>query len=304
MERSEDKAGRDRALPASDLDLTDAQVVTDLFDQAAEANLHSKHRQGATAHMPPEGRLWMSGDLHDNAPNLLRLLKLAKLDNSANHHLVLHELIHGPHHVNGADLSVRMLARAAALKLAHPTQVYILQANHELAQLQGQEISKGGVSVVGAFDAGVDFIYGHDAKRIRQAMDRFIRSFLLAVRCPNGILCSHSLPSPRQLPRFDPEVLNRVPTEEDLQSGGSAHMLVWGRNHTQDLADALCERWGVQCFVMGHQPAEMGYETEGRSMLVLASDHDHGLALPIDLSRHYDLDDLVAQLVPLASVVV
>ena len=53
---------------------------------------------------------------------------------------------------------------------------------------------------------------------------------------------------------------------------------------------------------MGHQPAEMGYETQGRSMLVIASEHNHGMALPIDLSTRYELNDLIDKLVPLASV--
>ena len=60
----------------------------------------------------------------------------------------------------------------------------------------------------------------------------------------------------------------------------------------------------VRLFVMGHQPAEMGYFALGESMLVIGSDHDHGQGLPIDLARRYQRDDLVRELVPLASVVV
>src|SRR5690606_37420306 len=112
-----------------------------------------------------------------------------------------------------------------------------------------------------------------------------------------------SLPAPRKIDVFDPGVLDRLLTEEDLQAGGSAHLMVWGRHHTQKVADELGEAWGVNLFVMGHQPAEMGYETEGQTMLVLASDHEHGVALPIDLGRTYTRDELVRQIVPLAAVV-
>jgi hypothetical protein len=47
----------------------------------------------------------------------------------------------------------------------------------------------------------------------------------------------------------------------------------------------------------------MGYEVEGDSMLILASDHSHGVALPIDLGKHYaSIDDLIGEIVPLASI--
>jgi hypothetical protein len=47
----------------------------------------------------------------------------------------------------------------------------------------------------------------------------------------------------------------------------------------------------------------MGYDIQGTSMLILASDHDHGMALPIDLAKKYDMDGLVGEMVPLAAVV-
>ena len=304
MHRPQHGKSPEVVLPGLGLNLHDHQVITDLFDRATQANLETDQRIGATVHLPEQGRLLVSGDLHDNGPNLLRLLKLARLDLAGDHHLLLHELIHGPHRVNGRDLSIGTLARAAALKLQYPGQVHLMQANHELAQYSGDEITKDGVGVVDAFNLGVQFIYGEHAGHVRSVMRRFIASFLLAVRCANGIQCSHSLPSPHQLSWFDPAVLDRVPTEADLASGGSAHAMVWGRRHDQDLADRLAEMWPVRLFIVGHQPAEMGYETEGDSILIMASNHDHGVALPIDLSRRYELVDMVRELVPLMSVIV
>jgi hypothetical protein len=291
------------APPGSGVDLTHAAVVIDLFDRAAQANLDSPWRQGGTVHLPEQGRLIMTGDLHDHGLNFQRILKYADLHRRPDTHLVLHEIVHGPHRINGRDLSIRTLARVADLKLQFPDRVHILQANHELAQMHGEEISKAGVSVVKAFNDGVDFLYAEDADAVRAAMGRYIQSLLLAVRCPYGILCTHSLPSPRKLEEFDPGVIDRVPTEADLAINGSAYNLVWGRRHTQALADELSEAWGVEQFVMGHQPAEMGHEVEGDSMIVLNSDHDHGVLLPMDLTRPYRLYDLVGQIVPLAAVV-
>ncbi len=285
-----------------ELDTRDSGAVIDVLVRAAEANLTQAGRRGSVLDLPGKGRLLISGDLHDNAQNFLRLVKLAQLDRSPDHHLILHELIHGPGLINGCDLSVRMLARVAALKLAYPKQVHIMQANHDLAQMLGEGILKEGINVVDAFEEGLAFLYDHRADDVRAAMNRFIRSYLLAVRCQNGVMCCHSLPSPRKLEHFDRTVLDRSPTEADLENPGSVYQLVWGRNHTQKVADVLGEAWGARQFVLGHQPAEMGYEVEGQTMLILASDHGHGVGLPIDLARQYDRDALIEQIVPLAAV--
>lgn len=300
----------DAATRSADHDLTDPQVVIDLFEQAAEANLSCPDRSGAVVDLEEAagGRLLMTGDLHDHGLNFHRILKLADLDGDEMHRVVLHEMIHGPGRVNGRDLSIRMLARAAALKGQYPRQVYLLQSNHELAQLNNEGILKNGVSQVDAFDAGVDFLYDDQADAVREAMNAFIRSFPLMVRCANGVMCCHSLPSPRKIETFDKQVLERTPTDADLTAangGGDAYQMVWGRHHTQKVADELSAAWGMEdgIFVMGHQPAEMGYERQGQSMLILASDHEHGVALPIQLDRRYTRDELAEQIVPLASVV-
>ncbi len=157
--------------------------------------------------------------------------------------------------------------------------------------------------MVESFDAGLEFLYAEHAEEVREAMNGFIAAMLLAVRCSNGIFCSHSLPSPRKLAEFDTGVIDRVMTDEDLALGGSAYRMVWGRRHTQKLADELAEAWGVKIFVMGHQPADMGFEVEGETMLVLNSDHEHGVALPIDLGEDYTRDELVERIVRLNGVV-
>lgn len=290
-------------LPGVDLDLQDAQSTTDLFRRAARANLKAGSRQGAVVHLPDRGRLLMTGDLHDHGVNLQRLIKLADLANHKDHHLILHEIVHGPYRINGRDLSIRTLAHVAACKLEFPDQIHLLLANHELSQIGGEGILKNGVNVVDTFNDGVEFIYADQAKQVNDAMIEFIKSLVLAVRCPNGIFCSHSLPGPRQLAIFDTTVIDRVPTDEDLVLGGSAYSMVWGRNHTQDLADVLAEIWETKLFVMGHQPADMGYELQGDTMLIINSDNEHGMALPIDLSMEYTRDDLVENLIPLASIV-
>jgi len=287
--------------PEADLDLSDAQQVADIFNWAA-AWRPSNLRQGALISLPDSGRLVMTGDLHDHGVNLQRIIKFASLHENPNHHLILHEVIHGPNRVNGRDMSVRTLARIAAIKLKYPDQVHMLLANHDLAQCNGEGILKGGTNVVEAFDRGIEFIYDNQTRIVRNAMNRFLASLPLAVRCANGVFCSHSLPSPRQVDAFDPNVIHRELTAQDLAAGGHAHRMVWGRRHTQEVATVLGRLWNVSLFLMGHQPAPSGYHTEGDSMLVLASDHDHGMVLPINLAQTYSRDTIIERLIPLASV--
>ncbi len=283
-------------------DLRDAQAVIALFQRAEQASLDAPGRSGAVVDLPDTGRLLMSGDLHDNTLNYQRLLKLAQLDSSPTNYLILHEVIHGPDLINGLDLSVRMLARVAALKCQYPSQVFILQSNHELAQYRHEGILKEGRDTVESFDGGIDYLYADSADAVREAMNGYLRSLLLAVRCANGVFLSHSLPGNNRMRKFDPGVIDRVPTDANLAEKGDLYHMVWGRNQKQQTADTLAEAWGCKQFVMGHQPADMGYESFGETMLVLASDHAHGVALPIDLARTYDQEQLIESLVPLASV--
>lgn len=284
-------------------DLRDGVAVAELFTQAAKANLETPGRSGAVVDLPDSGRLLISGDLHDNAGNFQRLLKLADLDSASSNRAIFHEVIHGPDLVNGMDLSVRMLARVAATKCRYPEQVNVLQSNHELAQFRSEGILKEGRDTVESFDEGLDFMYGQDADAVRQAMNAYLVSLPLAVRCANGVFISHSLPSNSRAKRFDTTVIDRVPTHEELLEKGDAYYMVWGRNQKQETADALAEAWGCRQFVLGHQPADMGFEPQGDNMLILASDHSHGVALPIDLSQSYDQEQLIEAIIPLASVV-
>ena len=288
--------------PWMGLDMRNPELIVDLFNKAAELNRTSKLLKGSTVHLPGAGNLVMTGDLHDHGPNLNRVLNLAKIHESPDNHVILHEVIHGESFVNNCDLSVRMLAKIAALKVAFPDQVHLLQSNHELAQYRGDGILKGNVSVVKAFDDGLDYIYSDNAEMVRKAVRAFIRTYPLAVRAPRGILFIHSLPGQRQMEKFDPGILDRELTDADLEPGGNGYVLVWGRYQSQELCDKLAAAWDVNLFVCGHQPAEMGYEMMTRTLMILASNHEHGMALPLDLSKKYDMDKLVELLVPLAAM--
>lgn len=285
------------------VDYHDAQAACQLLRDASAANLDEKRRHGSIVDLPRTGTLWVTGDLHDARDNLRKMIKLVRWQDP-DHHLILHELIHGPRLTNNCDFSYRTLLDAAALKVRFPEQVHFLLANHELAQIQHDEILKGKISVVQAFLDGLDYVFGEDATKVEMAMMKFIRSMPMAVRCANGLFCAHSLPNQRKRAQFDPSIVDRVPTRADLLGpNGSAHLMVWGRNIAQDWADDLAAYWSVECFALGHQPAEMGYETHEQSMLILNSDDEHGMVLEVDLSQPAERDPLIDKLIPLAGVI-
>ncbi|MEO0588164.1 MAG: hypothetical protein AAF078_11035, partial [Planctomycetota bacterium] len=257
-------------------DLNDAAVVTDLFEDAAEAYRDDPHRTGGVIDLPiptpadadetamhTPASLLVSGDLHDHRVNFRRLAHVAKLgDPASGVGLILQELIHGPSRINGADLSGRILAQAAALKLAHPTRVWQLLSNHELSQVTDADITKGGLSTSQSFNDGLEYLYGDEADTVADAIRAYVLALPLAVRVGRGteaaVMCAHSLPAPRKMAKFDPAVLEAELDPMAVKRGGWAYEIVWGRNHDDATCDALAEAWGVQAFLLGHQPAEFG----------------------------------------------
>ncbi len=285
------------------LNLQDADMVRAAFDQAAQRNLRSPLRNGSVVELPASGRITVGGDVHDHRANFTKLVRLAELHRDPGHQLLLQEMVHGEKLVNGRDLSYRMVAEAAQLQLRADDRVHVLLSNHELAQVTGEDIAKHGVSSVESFHRGLEYVFGGDGDKVHESFEHYVKSLPLAIRCGNGVMFAHSLPSPRKRDAFDPLILNRGLTAQDLVGpGGSAYLMVWGRNLTQDWADDLATLWGAEQFVLGHQRAEMGYELIGQTMIVLASDHDHGVALQIDLSRGYTRDELIENILPLAAV--
>lgn len=283
--------------------LQSADDVCELFDAAAEANARTSTRRGSIIVLGDEGRLLVSGDLHDNGINFQKVIKLAKLGRKPDNHVLLQETIHGEALVNGMDLSYRTLGRIAMLKLEFPEQVHHVLSNHEMAQVYGPGILKDSVNQVEAFSDGLDYVFQDDTDRVMVSIGRYITSLPLAVKCDNGILCAHSLPAFRKLKLFDYGILDRELTEADfLRPEGSAYLMTWGRGFTQELADQMSAKWDVELFVLGHEHADMGFEEYGETMVVVNSDHGHGVALPIDLSRRYHRDDLLELMHYLAAV--
>lgn len=284
--------------------MIDAMQAAEVFAEAAALNLDDPLRRGSLLEFPNYGQLVMTGDLHGHRRNFERLVRHCDLEHAGARHVILHELVHIDVDANGGrDDSHFVLLEAARWKTQYPDQVHFLQSNHELAQLNRHEITKNGRVVTLDFSRDVAATYGSGADRVLEAIDLYLASLPLAGRTANRVFLSHSLPTPTELPMFDPQVVTRVPTREELAvAHGSVYLLVWGRYQTEHELAALARIYDVDCFICGHQPQEGGYDVLHNRMVILASDHNHGVFLPIELSKPATIDSLVRGIRPFAAL--
>jgi hypothetical protein len=274
----------------------DASSVCDLLQTAADLLRDHPGRDGCCVTLPARGRLLATGDLHDNPLHFAAVQSLARLDDSPDHHVTLHELIHGERLINNIDLSHRMLCKTAAWIVQHPTQVHPLLANHELCQMTGRGVSKGAGDSVKLFNDGLDYAFGDDAESVAEAIAIFVRAMPLALRTESGLLCAHALPGPATLRLFDPSILSRSLTDAYFAAPrGGAYLMVWGRGWTDDVVASLSSAWNVSAFILGHQHADDGAELVGERILVLNTDHDRGRVVTVDLTQPPNLQELLGR---------
>ncbi len=277
--------------------------VADIFRQAAELNHRDSRREGNTVTIPVGRELLVAGDLHGQRMILNKIIKHAALMDHDKRILVLQELVHGPiDTVTGQDRSVELVMRAARLKVARPEQVLFLLGNHDLAQATGKEITKAGRGACKEFVAGVRAAFEDDADEILEAISEFFLSQPLAIRCANGTLVCHSLPAPNRMAAAGVEILTRPSRQDDLLRGGPVYEWTWGRRHTEQQVDDLAAELGVEFFVLGHQPSQIGWELVTPRALILASDHNNGCVLQFTTDEPLTSELAVASLYPISAM--
>lgn len=280
-----------------------AEAVSELLHAAAEVMLTNPTRFGSIVRIPAEGNLLATGDLHDNPMHLAKVVELARLEKSAANHVVVQELIHGERLINGLDLSYRMLVKIAQLLQKYPGQVHPLLANHELSQMDGHPVSKGGANMTENFDEGLEWVFGEEADTVAAALRTFVRAMPLALFTGNGVCCAHSLPGPSQMARFDTEIINRPLEDEDYAPlVGSAWMMVWGRGQTSEQMEALAEEWNVKLFCLGHAFVENGIAIGGPRTILLNTDHERATVLWMPLDEEaFTVETAMFSAMPLAA---
>jgi len=283
--------------------MIDCDQAIDIFRQAAALNREDSLLHGSLLEFPNYGQLVMTGDLHGHRRNFEKLQRYCDLEQFGPRHIILHEIIHEEvASFSDSDNSHKLLLDAARWKCDFPDQVHFLLSNHELAQITGHEISKNGRIVTRAFEDAVRDAYGKRGDEVNKAIREFIQTYPLAGRTPNRVFLSHSLPAPREVAGFDETVLSRALTKEDFQPTSSAHALVWGRHQSESALQTMCEVLDVDFFICGHQPQESGYEVMYDRQIILASEHNHGMFLTLDLSKPVTIESLTNHIRPIAAL--
>jgi hypothetical protein len=239
--------------------------------QAVQAFRRTPGQQGRIMRLEKSGEVLVAGDLHGNVENFRLLLEKAQLGKYPERHLVLQELIHGPfRYPAGGDKSHQLVDLLAALKCQHPSQVHLLLGNHELSQWTRQAIAKSESELNALFREGVDTAYGQRSAEIYAAYLELFAIVPLAVRTPNRVFLSHSLPKAARLESFDPAILEREAHEEqDLRPGGSIHALVWGRDTNEATVEKFLEKVDADLLITGHIPCERGFDVPNNRQLIL-----------------------------------
>jgi predicted phosphodiesterase len=260
--------------------------AANVFRQAAELIANDPLREGNLVRLGSPGAVIIAGDVHGNRNNLAKIISHASAGGENKPILVLQEIIHGPvDQRSGCDRSVELMLRAARLKTTHPDKVYFLMGNHDLAQVTGNEITKVGRGVCKSFVQGVNHCFGDDGPDVLAAVLEYCRSLPLAIRFDNGVLASHTLPSPKNVELAGVEVLTRPYREGDFCRGGPAYEWTWGRDQPPEQLDALAEQLGVEFFVLGHRHIESGMKMIPNRGVAINSDGPHGCVFVFDTNE-------------------
>lgn len=276
----------------------------DSLMEAARMNREDPFRKGSYLDLDDHGQLVMTGDLHGNLKNFAKLRSYANLEKTPARHILLHELLHLPTLVPGqADPSFWLLIQAAQYKMEFPEQVHFLLGNHEVAQLTKRDIVKDGLYSVANFQQTVLNQYGEDRGHdVLLAINEFILSLPLAAHTPNHVFLSHSLPDANQMVLFDPKIICRKWKLSDAMPGGSVYLLTWGRQRRPEQLVQLGEMFDAEIFIHGHIQQEMGHDLVHERVIILASEHSHGVFLPFDLHKSYTAESLVPNIRKIVSI--
>jgi hypothetical protein len=279
------------------------QQVIQLFRKAGELNNSCSLRKGNVVYLPDRGKVIVSGDLHGHRRNFERVTRYADLEHHPENFVILQEIIHGgPEDDYGGCLSYQLLHDALNYKLQFPLQVHIILGNHDTAAVCDTSVLKAGKEMNLAMKTAMRRHYKAKFPDVEAAMNEYLMTQPLAVRCANRIWISHSLPTDGVAEDFDISIFERPYTAADIQRPNPVYQLTWGRRHSPQTLEFLAQRLDVDIFILGHQPQEIGWAPIGERTLIIASEHNHGCLLAFDLSRSYLVSELIDAIVPLAAI--
>lgn len=278
--------------------------VIETFTKATRANTNLSTRHGNVVELTPEtaDEVMITADLHGHRPNFNKIRRIADLGSNPRRHLILQEVCHGgpTYPVSGGCMSHQMLEDVASLKVKFPEQVHFLLSNHELAEMTDYPIVKHGKMLNLMFRFGMQEMYGPAVNKVREAFVPFLRSLPLAVRVPNGVWISHTLPENVDQKKFKTEIFDRPLRADDFAEDSPLFGFVWGRDFRQQNADAFAKLVQAEILIHGHEPSSDGYSTPNSRQIILdcASDQAKYAILPVGESLSQE--EIVARIKPLA----
>jgi hypothetical protein len=238
--------------------------------RAAENFRATPGRRGRVIAVTGADDVLVAGDLHGHVGNFRRLLAVADLARHPRRHLVLQEVIHVPSAAPGNDPSHQLVDLLGALACQYPDRVHFLIGNHELAQATDRPIWKGDASLNDLFWEGVWSAYGDRAAEVYAAYLELFAVTPLAVRTPNRIFLSHSLPPAKWLDTFDLAVLEQDAADEAaLLPGGSVYGLLWGRDTSAEHVAAFLRKVDADLLITGHIPCDKGFDVPNDRQVIL-----------------------------------
>jgi hypothetical protein len=174
--------------------------------------------------------------------------------------------------------------------------------NHDTAIVSDNNVIKAGKEMAQPLKESMKRCFGDDYQLVAAAMKEYLLSQPLAVKSPNRIWMSHSLPSDPALKDFDIGILNKHLQPDDLTRPNSAYLLTWGRRHSEEALATLAKMLDTDFFILGHQPQPTGWARTAHNTIIIASDHNHGTVISFDLEKSYTIDELTSCILPLAAI--
>lgn len=274
-----------------------AEEIISLCQQAAEANRTHPLRVGSVVELTTTNaaEILVAADIHGHRLNFQRIVELANLTRQPQRHLLVQEVCHGgPQYPGGGCMSHLLLEDIARLIVAHPGRVHFILSNHELAELIDHPIMKSRRVLNLNFRCGIQMMYGPRAEEVRDGYRLLIGSLPLAVRLPQRIFISHSLPEKVDTDGFDASIFQRLPTADDLKNGGAAYRLVWGRDFRLENATAFATAVAADVLIHGHEPCVNGARSPNAKQVIIDSCGQRGTYALLPLDIPLTADDIMA----------
>ena len=274
------------------------------FGEATEANWQTPGREGNVIVLTPAlgDEVLVTGDLHGHRRNLNLIRNIAALERHPRRHLVLQEVCHGgPTYPRGGGcMSHALLEDVARLKVRYPERVHFLLGNHELAELTDYPIQKNKQMLNVLFRVGLQHMYGAAGERVREALMPFLRSCPLAVRLPQGVFISHSVPERVDRRKFDATIFTRRLEPADYAERTGVFQLVWGRDYRPENARAFAKLVGASVLINGHEPCSEGFSVPNDTQIIIDCCGDTACYVILPLGRPGTHAQIVAHIRKLA----